>query len=91
MKPDRGSLYIVFLAAMPIIAAEGGVALSLMLWLAGFSVFLLVCGPLSDKYGRRLVLPAGLTLFTAATAACMLATNVVRSQVNFSTSKPDVV
>ncbi len=98
MKPGRGFLYVVFLAAiaavppmatdmylaaMPIIAAEWGVAtdrvaLSLVLWFAGFSVFLLVCGPLSDKYGRRPVLLAGLMLFAGASAACMMTANVVQ-------------
>ena len=73
----------MYLAAMPTIATQWGVpdshvALSLVLWFAGFSVFLLVCGPLSDKYGRRPVLLAGLILFTAATGACALATNVVQ-------------
>jgi MFS family permease len=55
----------MYLAAMPIIARQWGVpdsrvALSLVLWFAGFSVFLLVYGPLSDKYGRRPVLLGGL-------------------------------
>ncbi|MBN1505447.1 MAG: multidrug effflux MFS transporter [Sedimentisphaerales bacterium] len=73
----------MYLPAMPTIAAQWGVAssqvaLSLVLWFATFSVFLLICGPLSDKYGRRPVLLAGLTLFTGATAACMLATNVAQ-------------
>lgn len=71
----------MYLAAMPIIARQWGVpdgrvALSLVLWFASFSVFLLVCGPLSDKHGRRPVLLAGLALFTAASAACALATGV---------------
>lgn len=98
MKPDRGYLYVVFLAAiaavpamatdmylpaMPTIAAEWGVtaarvALSLVLWFVGFSIFLLVCGPLSDKYGRRPVLLTGLAVFAGATAACGLATNAVQ-------------
>ncbi|HNS19331.1 MAG TPA: multidrug effflux MFS transporter [Sedimentisphaerales bacterium] len=73
----------MYLAAMPTLAQQWGVpdsrvALSLVLWFAGFSVFLLVCGPLSDKYGRRPVLLAGLALFTAATVACSLATNVAQ-------------
>ena len=64
----------MYLAAMPIIAKQWGVpdsrvALSLVLWFAGFSVFLLVCGPLSDKHGRRPVLLAGLTLFASASVA----------------------
>ena len=71
----------MYLAAMPIIAKQWGVpdsrvALSLVLWFASFSVFLLVYGPLSDKHGRRPILLTGLALFTAASAACALATNV---------------
>ena len=73
----------MYLAAMPVIAKQWGVpdshvALSLVLWFVSFSVFLLICGPLSDKYGRRPVLLAGLTVFTFATVACSLATNVVQ-------------
>jgi len=73
----------MYLAAMPIIAKQWGVpdsrvALSLVLWFASFSVFLLICGPLSDKHGRRPVLLVGLALFTGATVACSLATNVVQ-------------
>jgi DHA1 family bicyclomycin/chloramphenicol resistance-like MFS transporter len=95
---DQRSLYIVFLAAiaavpamatdmylaaMPVIAAEWGVpgsqvALSLVLWFASFSMFLLICGPLSDKHGRRPVLLTGLTVFTGATIACLLATNITQ-------------
>jgi DHA1 family bicyclomycin/chloramphenicol resistance-like MFS transporter len=71
----------MYLAAMPIIAKQWGVpdsrvALSLVLWFASFSVFLLACGPLSDKHGRRPVLLTGLALFTAASAACALANGV---------------
>jgi MFS transporter, DHA1 family, multidrug resistance protein len=73
----------MYLAAMPIIARQWGVpdsrvALSLVLWFVGFSAFLLVCGPLSDKYGRRPVLLAGLTLFTLASLACAMASGVVQ-------------
>lgn len=72
----------MYLAAMPVIARQWGVpdsrvALSLVLWFVGFSAFLLVCGPLSDKYGRRPVLLAGLALFTGASVACALANGVV--------------
>ncbi len=71
----------MYLPAMPTIAKQWGVpdsrvALSLVLWFAAFSVFLLVCGPLSDKHGRRPVLLTGLGLFTLASLACALATNV---------------
>ncbi len=73
----------MYLPAMPTLAGQWGVpdsqvALSLVLWFASFSVFLLICGPLSDKYGRRPVLLAGLALFTVATVACSTATSVVQ-------------
>jgi DHA1 family bicyclomycin/chloramphenicol resistance-like MFS transporter len=73
----------MYLTAMPIIAKQWGVpdsrvALSLVLWFASFSASLLVCGPLSDKHGRRPVLLAGLALFAAASVACALATNVAQ-------------
>jgi len=73
----------MYLAAMPVIARQWGapdsrVALSLVLWFVSFSVFLLICGPLSDKYGRRPVLLTGLTSFTLATVACALSGNVAQ-------------
>lgn len=71
----------MYLAAMPTIASqwqvpESRVGLSLVLWFVAFSLFLLVCGPLSDRHGRRPVLLAGLTLFVLATFACALAQDV---------------
>ena len=73
----------MYLAAMPIIAKQWSapdsrVALSLVLWFVAFSVFLLICGPFSDKHGRRPVLLVGLALFTGATVACSLATNIMQ-------------
>jgi DHA1 family bicyclomycin/chloramphenicol resistance-like MFS transporter len=71
----------MYLAAIPTIAAQWGqttdrVGLSLVLWFVAFSVSLLICGPLSDKHGRRPILLAGLALFVAASFACSLAMNV---------------
>jgi DHA1 family bicyclomycin/chloramphenicol resistance-like MFS transporter len=73
----------MYLAAMPVIAKQWGVsdsrvALSLVLWFVSFSACLLVCGPLSDKYGRRPILLAGLGLFTVGSVACSLATSVTQ-------------
>jgi DHA1 family bicyclomycin/chloramphenicol resistance-like MFS transporter len=53
----------MYLAAMPTIASqwqvpESRVGLSLVLWFVAFSLVLLVCGPLSDRHGRRPVLLA---------------------------------
>ncbi len=73
----------MYLAAMPIIASRWGVpdnhvALSLVLWFVTFSLFLLICGPLSDKYGRKPILLVGLSVFSLASIACALAANVVQ-------------
>jgi DHA1 family bicyclomycin/chloramphenicol resistance-like MFS transporter len=43
-----------------------------------FSVFLLIGGPLSDRHGRRPVLLTGLIVFTGATTACFVATNIAQ-------------
>ena len=71
----------MYLPAIPIIADQWGqpvsrVSLSLVLWFVCFSAMLLIYGPLSDKYGRKPVLLAGLGLFVGASAACGLAGNV---------------
>jgi EmrB/QacA subfamily drug resistance transporter len=41
-----------------------------------FAVLLMACSALGDRYGRQRMLAAGLTLFTAASAACALAPNL---------------
>ncbi|HEX8431938.1 MAG TPA: multidrug effflux MFS transporter [Longimicrobium sp.] len=51
-------------------ASVGTVQLTLSLFLVGFAVGQLVCGPLSDRIGRRPVLLGGLALFTLAGVAC---------------------
>src|SRR6266851_9504460 len=64
--------------ALPLLAAvfdapPGAVQLVLTLFLAGIATGQLVYGPVSDRFGRRPVLIAGLTLFLAGTALCGLA------------------
>jgi DHA1 family bicyclomycin/chloramphenicol resistance-like MFS transporter len=49
--------------------------LTITLYLVGLSIGQLVYGPLSDRFGRRLVLLAGMTLFAGAGAATALAPN----------------
>jgi DHA1 family bicyclomycin/chloramphenicol resistance-like MFS transporter len=71
----------MYLPAMPTIArqwniSEAAVSLSLVLWFVSFSIFLLVYGPLSDKYGRRPILLGGLSLFMIAGFLCALSANV---------------
>ncbi|HKM69842.1 MAG TPA: multidrug effflux MFS transporter [Stellaceae bacterium] len=54
-------------------AAPGAVQLVLTLFLAGIAAGQLVYGPVSDRFGRRPVLIAGLALFFAGTVLCGLA------------------
>ncbi len=51
-------------------AAPGAVQLVLTLFLAGIAVGQLVYGPVSDRFGRRPVLLAGLGLFLVGTGLC---------------------
>ncbi len=64
--------------SLPLLAAvfaapAGTVQLVLTLFLAGIAAGQLVYGPVSDRFGRRPVLIAGLVLFLIGTAICALA------------------
>lgn len=52
---------------------EDALAAAMTLYLAGFAAGQLVCGPLSDRYGRRPVTLAFLLLYLAGTALAMAA------------------
>lgn len=77
-----GALAIdLYLPALPAIGADLGaspdtVQLSVTLFLAGFTVGMLLCGPLADRLGRRPVLLGGVTLFALASLGCMLAASI---------------
>lgn len=51
-------------------AGVSAVQLTLSIFLAGFALGQVFCGPLSDRWGRRPVLLAGLALFTVAGFVC---------------------
>src|SRR5436190_2383173 len=57
-------------------APSGAVQLVLTLFLAGIAAGQLVYGPMSDRFGRRPVLIAGLALFLAGTVLCGLASSL---------------
>jgi DHA1 family bicyclomycin/chloramphenicol resistance-like MFS transporter len=68
----------LYLASLPHLtgyfdATPAAVQQTLSLFVIGFGVAQLVSGPLSDRYGRRPVLLAGLGVYMAASVACGLA------------------
>src|SRR5215217_4653400 len=57
-------------------AGVSAVQLTLSIFLTGFALGQIVCGPLSDRWGRRPVLLAGLALFTLAGLVCAGSTSL---------------
>jgi MFS transporter, DHA1 family, multidrug resistance protein len=71
----------MYLPSLPAIAQSFGVsaaaaASTLTSFMAGFSIGMLLYGPLSDAFGRRPVLLGGIALFTLASIACWLSWSV---------------
>ncbi|MFC3226557.1 multidrug effflux MFS transporter [Marinibaculum pumilum] len=71
----------LYLPSLPGLAADlqvgaADIRLTLTVFLAGLAISQLVVGPLSDRYGRRPVLLAGLALYVATSIACALAASV---------------
>jgi DHA1 family bicyclomycin/chloramphenicol resistance-like MFS transporter len=68
----------LYLPALPSIAADlaadaGHVQRTLSVYIIGFAFSQIVYGPLSDRFGRRPVLFAGVSIYIAASIACALA------------------
>jgi DHA1 family bicyclomycin/chloramphenicol resistance-like MFS transporter len=71
----------MYLPAIPTLQALWGITyatanLSMVLFMGVFSVFLLIHGPLSDRFGRKPVLVGGLILFIVASFGCALAPTI---------------
>jgi DHA1 family bicyclomycin/chloramphenicol resistance-like MFS transporter len=71
------SLYML-VPALPVLAATFGRDISIAqmtvsLYMVGIACSQIIMGPLSDRFGRRPVLLAGLALMVAASAACIFA------------------
>ena len=71
----------MYLPSLPWIARDFGTTdadaqLTLSVFLIGFAAGQIFYGPVSDSYGRKPVLIAGLTLFTAATVLCWFAPSI---------------
>ncbi|SDC24464.1 Bcr/CflA family multidrug efflux MFS transporter [Paraburkholderia lycopersici] len=71
----------MYLPSLPAIAQSFGVsaaaaASTLTSFMAGFSIGMLLYGPVSDAYGRRPVLLGGIALFAVASVACWFSFSV---------------
>ena len=79
MGPVSTDLYLPSLPriAGDLEASEGLAQLTIGLFVAGFGVMMLVCGPVADRFGRRPVLLGGMALYTLASIACALAPDIV--------------
>ncbi|HEX8987792.1 MAG TPA: multidrug effflux MFS transporter [Rhodocyclaceae bacterium] len=71
----------LYLPSLPHLATYFGVSpavaqQTLSLFVLGFGAAQLVSGPLSDRYGRRPVMLAGLIVYVLASAACGLASTI---------------
>lgn len=71
----------LYLPALPAIAvglaaSAEAVQASITVFLAGFAVGMLFYGPISDRFGRRIVMLTGIALFALASLACLLASAV---------------
>jgi DHA1 family bicyclomycin/chloramphenicol resistance-like MFS transporter len=71
----------MYLPAMPTIMRAfntdiSQMHLTLSSYLAGFALFHLACGPLSDRYGRKPILIGGTLLFMAACVGCAMSETV---------------
>ncbi len=65
----------MYLPAMPAMRVAlntdiSHIHLTLSVYLAGFAIFHLLCGPLADRFGRKPVLISGTVLFVAACIGC---------------------
>ncbi len=71
----------IYLASMPsmtraLSATPGQVQLTLSLYMYGWGVTQIFVGPMTDRFGRRPVLIAGLVLFIVASVACAASRNI---------------
>jgi DHA1 family bicyclomycin/chloramphenicol resistance-like MFS transporter len=71
----------MYLPALPDMVSVFGttvsrVQLTISAYLFGFSIFHLLCGPLSDRFGRKPILLLGMIIFCIASIACASVENI---------------
>lgn len=68
----------IYLSAMPVMAKDlhGDAELTITGFLIGFCIAQLIWGPVSDHFGRRLPLFAGMVLFIVGSVGCALSENI---------------
>lgn len=75
----------MYLPSLPNIANDFGASISavqktITIFLIGFSLSMLVYGPLSDKYGRKMLLMIGMAIYVVATLGCIYAQHIEHLQ-----------
>ena len=81
MVPLSGASIDIYVPSLPAITNDFGVSVQLVQWtipsyLIGYSLSQLFCGALSDAWGRRGLLLAGLALYTAASLLASYSSSV---------------
>ena len=78
LGPLATDMYLPALPTMGSSLAAGTdqVQLTLSVYMAGFALAQLMCGPLADRFGRKPIMIGGFVLFALASAGCALASNI---------------
>jgi DHA1 family bicyclomycin/chloramphenicol resistance-like MFS transporter len=78
LGPLSTDMYLPALPAMrrAFAASVESIQLTLSLYLIGFALAQLFCGPLADRFGRKPVIVSGMILFLLATVGCAFATSI---------------
>jgi DHA1 family bicyclomycin/chloramphenicol resistance-like MFS transporter len=78
LGPLSTDMYLPALPAMidAFDSTTAGVQLTISAYLTGFALFHLVCGPLSDRYGRKPIMVLGLCIFAIASVGCAFAQSI---------------
>ncbi|RDB44678.1 MFS transporter [Halomonas sp. DQ26W] len=78
LGPLATDMYLPALPAMAVALDTGPdqIQLTLSIYMAGFAVAQIFCGPISDRFGRKPVMVAGFSLFLLASVLCAFAPSI---------------